>query len=233
MKLTQDIVLYADMINAMALGADILYEDEDALLIQDQHSEIYYCAAIHLSAARRMAEQLPQSFSILVSHDTFSNEAIYEKSGIHYENRCYHCAYLLQQPLFYQLPEEYELRMLTRLELDAAIQLYQKEMPELANCDYMGACMEYGMPAIFHHNNLCGFVGVHEGGYGSIGMLEVAPAYQRNGLASILEKAMINHQLSNQRLPYGEIFEDNLASLKLQKKLGLSISNQLTYWFYQ
>ena len=93
--------------------------------------------------------------------------------------------------------------------------------------------MDYGLIGVFHGDELAGFMGVHEGGSGSMGMLEVKSCYKRKGLGSALEKAVINMQLERGKIPYGEIFIDNTASLKLQEHVGLTIGDRLTYWFYK
>ena len=226
-------ILYADMINSIALGANILYEDEGAILLEDIHSSIFYCAACLKTSGERMVEKLPSSFGILVSHDELSNQILLEKRGLRYENRCYHCAYLKKDPLPISLKEGYEIKKVTPLYMHDVIRLYEKEMPELANEEYMGVCMESGMYGVFDGNVMCGFISVHEGGYGSIGMLEIDEAYRRNGFGVALERYMINVQLERNRIPYGEIFVENEASIYLQARAGMEIGKDLTYWFYQ
>lgn len=232
MKL-KDSILYADMQNSIALGADILYEDEHALLLRDSHSTICYCTADRKESAKNMVQHLPSNFGILVSHDELCNQVLLETCNLHYENRCYHCAYLEKNPLSITLPKELRIGEVSREYMEDVIRLYGKEMPALANEEYLGLCMDAGMYGVFDHKRLCGFISVHEGGYGSIGMLEVEEEYRHMGIATALQRHMINVQLSRGRIPYGEIFIENEASIQLQKRVGMQIGSQLTYWFYQ
>lgn len=233
MNLSTDEILYADMNNARRLGADIVYEDEHALLMRDKHSDILYCAADEQKAAQRMVKTLPEEFDILVSHDAFCNDALYEIRGITYENRCYHCAYLSKEQLPIHVPKGYLLSAVNEDFMEDVIRMYKEEMPSLANKDYMGQCMRGGMYGIFKERELCAFISVHEGGYGSIGMLEVKKEYRRKGFGVLLERFMINEQIRRDRIPYGEIFIENTASLKLQEKAGMQVGEKLTYWYYQ
>ena len=152
--------------------------------------------------------------------------------NLEYENICYHCAYTEKKPLTIVIPKGYVINYLSEKHIPEVIELYAKEMPALATPDYIKLNIDSGMLGIFHQEELCGFIGVHEGGYGSIGMLEIKEAYRRNGLAVVLERAMINQQIERGRIPYGEIFIQNRESLKLQEKVGIPVGNELTYWFY-
>ena len=80
----------------------------------------------------------------------------------------------------------------------------------------------------FVNGGLAGFAGVHK--EGSLGMLEVYEEYRRQGIGCALEAFMVNRHLSMGYTPYGNILEENQASLELQGKLGLCMSRQLLYW---
>lgn len=72
------------------------------------------------------------------------------------------------------------------------------------------------------------FIGRHA--EGSIGLLEVLPQYRRRGLATLLQSYMIGLELSRGRVPYGQVFDGNDASLALQQSLGMSRSMGPLYW---
>lgn len=232
MDITKNPILYVDMMNSIALGADVLYKDKYALLIRDQHSEILYATAVREESALQMIAHLPTTFDILVSHDELTNAVLRKHRGLTYENQCYHCAHLSNKQFDIQVPHGYVVKRVTKEYLNDVITLYAKEIPTLANEEYMGLTIDAGMFGIFKHTTLCGFIGVHEDGYGSIGMLEVKETYRRLGFATLLEKIMINEQIRRGHLPYGEIFIENVSSLRLQERVGMQISKDLTYWFY-
>ena len=77
-------------------------------------------------------------------------------------------------------------------------------------------------------NQPAGFVGFHE--EGSIGMLEVLPAWRRRGLGELLLRAAVNRALERGALPFAQVIEDNAPSLALQQKAGLTLSGTRMFW---
>lgn len=73
----------------------------------------------------------------------------------------------------------------------------------------------------FESGGLVGFVGRHA--EGSVGMLEVFPGHRRQGWGAALEAAAINLQLSRGEVPWLEVWPGNVASLALQRRLGLEV----------
>ena len=86
------------------------------------------------------------------------------------------------------------------------------------------------MTGAFLDGVLAGFIGIHE--EGSIGMLEVLPAYRRRGLGYALEAGAIRRALKEGTIPYCQVIEGNTASMELQKKLGLEFSDGFVYWLF-
>lgn len=56
MEITQDVCLYADMLQCKRSGGTVLYETEDALLLQGRVSKILYSAASSLEAGKRIID---------------------------------------------------------------------------------------------------------------------------------------------------------------------------------
>lgn len=223
--------LTIDMYNSLQHQAKILYKEEEALLIQDVHSCIYYSMTTSQDGARRMMKHIPCGAALLVTHDVFSKEEIASDKKWHYEDGCHLYKYPSTKQIPISLPLGYTLKMIHEEYMEEVIKLYSEQMPELANETYIKLCMDGGMLAILEENQLCAFISVHEGGYGSIGMLEVKQSYRRRGFGQLLEQAMINEQLRRGNIPYGEIFYGNQASLLLQKKVGMCPCGY-SYWFY-
>ena len=63
-----------------------------------------------------------------------------------------------------------------------------------------------------------------------MGLLLIFPEYRRRGYAEELEGYMTNVILSEGRVPYAHIIEDNYKSVNLQKKLGFSVADEKVYW---
>lgn len=75
---------------------------------------------------------------------------------------------------------------------------------------------------------LAGFIGFHE--EGSTGMLEVFPEFRRMGIGTELENYIQNYQLDRGWMPYGQVYLTNDASLSMQSKLGLAVSDDIIQW---
>lgn len=77
---------------------------------------------------------------------------------------------------------------------------------------------------------LAGFIGVHTDG--SCGMLEVFPEYRRMGIGTELEIYLQNEQLKKGFMPYGQVYTTNMASIDMQAKIGLLVSEEYVTWTY-
>lgn len=73
----------------------------------------------------------------------------------------------------------------------------------------------------FAGDELVGFVG--EQTEGSMGMLEVFEDFRRHGWALALESAKICQVLDRGQTPWCEVWLDNVASVRLQRRLGLTV----------
>ncbi|MBQ9958832.1 MAG: GNAT family N-acetyltransferase [Oscillospiraceae bacterium] len=96
---------------------------------------------------------------------------------------------------------------------------------------YLRARMEAGLLwAAADGEKLMGFIGVHSDG--SMGMLEVLPAYRRRGLGYQLEAFAIAEQLRRGWTPYCHVMQGNTASEALQQKLGLTKAQNPAHWMW-
>ena len=88
-----------------------------------------------------------------------------------------------------------------------------------------------GMLGAFVDGTLAGFAGFH--GEGSIGLLEVLPAYRRRGLGEALLRGAVRLALERGQYAFGQVLIDNAPSLALQKKVGMTLSEQPLYWLFR
>ncbi|MBR0514478.1 MAG: GNAT family N-acetyltransferase [Clostridia bacterium] len=68
---------------------------------------------------------------------------------------------------------------------------------------------------------------------GSMGLLYIFPEFRRRGYATELEKAVIAKTLQEGYTPFCQIEKSNSASMALQRKLGLAISDRLICWMWK
>ncbi len=77
---------------------------------------------------------------------------------------------------------------------------------------------------------LTGFIGLHFDG--SMGMLEVFEPFRRRGIGERLERFLITYVMTVGRVPTCEVDADNVASLRLQERIGLTPGAGYTVWLH-
>ena len=122
------------------------------------------------------------------------------------------------------LPEGCEIRLLDAGYLDFVHAHYHM----VDDVTYLSERLEAGMFGVFVRGEIAGFVGTHE--EQTMGLLEILPEYRRLGLAYALEAHLLNHLLSIGQTPFCQVAIHNEPSLRLQRKLGLTISDTVVYW---
>ncbi len=137
---------------------------------------------------------------------------------------CRHAVYLSTEPIPYSLPAGAEIRKLDARYVDFVHAHYHM----VDDIDYIRERIEADMFGVFVEGQIVGFAGTHD--ERPMGMLEILPEYRRLGLAYSLEAHLINHLLSQGRVPFCQVAVYNEASERLQRKLGLAISERIIYW---
>ncbi len=87
---------------------------------------------------------------------------------------------------------------------------------------------EFGLYGAFLGGKLAGYIGRHP--EGSMGLLQVAPAYRRRKIAKALETYMINLSLEMGHVPFAEVVVGNEKSIALQQSLGMCFAKDKIYW---
>lgn len=83
----------------------------------------------------------------------------------------------------------------------------------------------------YDSGELAGFAGLHA--ENSMGLLYVFEPVRRKHYAQEIEKRIICLALQRGLVPYCDVFEDNTASLALQRKLGLAENSLPVCWLYR
>ena len=210
---------FFDMLEAP--NTRILYAAEDGLLL---YNGWLNCLSARSETAVR--SMLPR----IIGNDALAFEDILyeplEKLGFRRDMLCYPCCYTSPRPLPIELPAGVEIRPLTHEHDDFVLEHYRHGE---GDADYMRSRIDDGMFGLFENGVLAGFIGIHGGG--EMGLLEVLPAYRRKGYALLLEARMINHRLALGHLPHGEVETWNEASMALQRRLGMTFSENTCAWF--
>lgn len=222
--LNKNSILYAGLLQVIQREtAEILEASEDGVFLRDTVSDCFMLAADNI----RLGEQW------LKAHG----------------NRRYPLLLLFQKELV-RFAEAY-CRLSPMMECFQAVYIKEKLPARRGNLtirpadigDFSFVSSHYGMVSaeeltkIIRRGRL--FIGSHDGkpvGFigehleGSMGLLEILPGYRGKGYGTELESFMICHMLEKGQRPFCQIETDNSNSMRLQRKLGLTISEERMYW---
>ena len=177
----------------------------------------------HLEKMLPLIPKAVSEHSIVTVTDRW-NERVSEILGYHGSMLCSQACYTRGEPL----PVRHkDIRQLTVEEVP-----YVAEHYHLGDEIYVRERIAAGdVFGIYIEGKLCGFIGCHNDG--SMGMLYVEDAYRRQGLAASLEGYLINKQREQGMIPYAHIVNGNEASIQLQERLGLNLSETVIWWLYR
>ena len=223
--LGRDPLFYMDMLEPLRRGtAELLYAEEDGVLLCESGG-IHMMSAAGPAAAERCFALLSRC-AMLVGHELWYKAEAVRRFGLHEEQICYQAAWLAPEPPA-AAPFGGELRLLGE---EMAQWVYDHYSHPFGGVAYMQGALRRGMLGAFVDGACAGFAGFHEGG--SIGMLEVLPAYRRRGVGEALLRGAVRLALERGQYAFGQVFTDNQASLALQRKVGMSVSRERLFWLF-
>ena len=223
--LGRDPLFYMDMLEPLRRGtAELLYAEEDGVLLCESGG-IHMMSAAGPAAAERCFALLSRC-AMLVGHELWYKAEAVRRFGLHEEQICYQAAWLAPEPPA-AAPFGGELRLLGE---EMAQWVYDHYSHPFGGVAYMQGELRRGMLGAFVDGACAGFAGFHE--EGSIGMLEVLPAYRRRGVGEALLRGAVRLALERGQYAFGQVFTDNQASLALQRKVGMSVSRERLFWLF-
>lgn len=219
--LSEDYLLNASIIEPLKNGtATVVYFDGDCAMVKDNASPVYMLRTEDTEKAKELVSKL-SARDVLVAHNKVVAEVF---ADMGYKNvPCYQAVYRKER---FEFAPNIEIRLLREDESRYACEMYGFTEEEAAKHISLG--LVYGG---FAHGEAVGMIGFHL--QGSMGMLEVKQNFRRKGYAAEMEKFLINMLLAKKQVPYCQIVEGNEASLSLQRKLGLDISENMLYWLHK
>lgn len=222
--LSKQPILHMDMIHLISRGtAEIMAVSAEGVLLYDTSSHAYFITADTKKTAIEMAEKI--SHFPIVSHQKNDLEVIEQRRDYQEKLSCYQAVYLTKKQL--NIPQQgLDILPLRKQDLPL-IFLYGQHV----DATYLTSRYRHGeLWGAYKEETLVGFIGIHE--EGSIGMLHVFDAYQRRGVASLLEGYLTDEYVKQGLVPFAQIEVGNEASLKLHQKLGYTVSEGYLTWFF-
>ena len=224
MDLTNIDLLGIDRVLRRGTG-EILEQRADLLLVRDRVSGAYFLACEDPALGLSALDRIPgRDLSLLMTANCALVEAAFERYGFSEKLICRQAAYYGPKP---EPDPALPVRPAEARDLPMLLAHYHRISPaELAQVVARGSlligCAE-GEPV--------GFAGEHL--EGSMGLLYVFPAFRRQGYGAALERRLIAWTMDRGFLPFCQVEQDNLPSLRLQRRLGLTLSDNLIQWMWK
>ncbi|MBQ7714474.1 MAG: GNAT family N-acetyltransferase [Clostridia bacterium] len=206
-------------------SGDTVAERDGALLIRDRISGAYMLACDDAVAGASLLDRhIGRDCGLLMVSDHKLGITAFEKYGFSEKLECFQTAYYGKKPpvdprLSFVTAEEADLPMLT--------EAYRLISPEELERVVGRRSILFG----YHEGRCVGFIGEHL--EGSMGILYVFPEFRRRGFGAALQKHLISKTMDEGFIPFGQVEKDNRNSLDLQKKVGMTVSDDLIVWMWR
>ena len=203
----------------------VIEQQEDALLILDQLSGVWMLGCENAAAGEEVLRRnIGDDCQKLMVTDPGLGRRAFHRYGFEEMMECCVVAYYGAEP---ELTGSLVLKDASEADLPVLTAVYKLESPE----DMRRIVQRKKLMLGYEGNQLAGFIGEHL--EGSMGLLYVYPEFRHRGYAEELEKAMIARTLKEGNVPFGEVEKNNTASLTLQKKLGMAVSDRISCWMWK
>lgn len=221
--LSRDPVLYVSLSEPLRLGRAQVVACSEAGVLLCHDTDLLMLAAESMEAAKPLLAAWNQPIQEMTVVGTALTDAVMAQMHLQMSSRCYQAVYCKKE----HLPVHADIRQLDLSYFQAVLDGYSL----FQDPDYVDNRLRAGVVyGAFVDGTLAGFVGEHR--EGSMGMLEVFPAYRGRGLAVALESFQINRYLSEGRVPFDQVILGNEKSMHLQRKLGLELSQDTVAWLW-
>lgn len=201
--------------------AQMISSSKHGMLMLDRASNVHMVSADSDQYGRALVDQIKNPYQMVVCQESVADYAE-EKFGLHDVFRCKKVAYFKGE----RVPLSSDLAIIRP---DAAtLQIVKDHYHTIPEAEIDEINRRGNLFCAFHGDDFVGFSGNHLDG--SLGLLEIFPAFHRQGFGEQLERFMINYILDKGDTPYGEIVIGNEASARLQQKLGFEISKETITW---
>ena len=225
-SLNRDRLIHIDVIEAIRRGrAAVVYAASDALLL---HTEdwLHLLVCDTVEAGVQALSHCDAPAGSIVAHSDAAKEAVQRTfPNITRCNGCWQALY--PQKSMLPVPPTCTIVPFPADQIPFILAHYDT----VTNPAYFAERIQAGaMFAAYVEDALAGFIGFHDDG--SMGMLEVLPTYRRLHIGTALESHLVNDALRRGWTPYCQIFVGNTASVHLQQRLGLVVSQNVLYWMH-
>ena len=203
----------------------VLADHGDALLVRDCVSGALMLACDDAAAGIALLDRYAgQDCRLLMTVGESLGQAAFERYGFDEKLTCRQFAYYGEKP---QVPTDLTVRCADEGDLGMLTEHYRMISPEELKAVVRRRSVYIG----FHQGRPVGFIGEHL--EGSMGLLYVFPEFRRRGFGTALETFLTAKIMDRGDIPFGQVEKDNLESIRLQKRLGMTVSDRLMLWMWK
>ncbi len=197
----------------------------DALFIFDTVSEAYflYCGD-PVRGISILDRDISRNCRLLMTSDLNIGRIAFTRFGFSEKIECRQAAWLGKAPA---VDPCISVRTADKDDLPLLIKTYDLISPEEMERVVERGSLLFG----YHGDRSVGFIGEHL--EGSMGLLYIFPKFRQQGYGAMLEKIYIRKMLEKGLIPFGQVEKDNQASLNLQQKIGMKISDRIMCWMWR
>lgn len=228
--LEKDEILYTEMLEVYRRGnCEILYEENDGILLYDHTCHEYLATASTKAGAKDILLKIPTDYEMLIVNDDVFLSL--ENIDFKYAEKLVFYNYVYEKRSKYKIPDNnLEFKI-----LDDSFIPFVKEhysVKSLCNDIYLKSRIKEGMLGAFINDTIVGFIGMHDNG--AMGMLEVLEAYRGKHIGMLLQMKYTNYLLEKKYAGaiYSQVYQKNEVSMHLQNKLLLKKSDKPSYWYF-
>ncbi len=197
---------------------------KDGVLLYDTANDMHLLCADTKEAALALIPHLPARPDCLTNDFEPLNEHLIKRFKFTSKMVCINTVYTSKTPV--PVVTDLTLKTLGVQALDL-IQAHYRSGSEEYLRDILGRGRLLGG---FLGDTMVGFIGWHD--EGSMGLLHIFEEHRRRGYAFQMEALQINGMLKKSQLPFGQVETYNQASLALQKKIGMELSEKTVSWLF-
>jgi len=218
-------ITYTDMIEPIRRGtAEVLSANENGVLMLETNSGIYMIAADTSEDGVRLLSLVKNPELMSIHRRGTANEAM-RRYGMAVTMECYTAVWTDQLPPAAPF-SAFDICELKAEHVQFVTDLYKH--PNIGSWYIEGRIAAGEMFGAFSGNDMVGFIGLHE--EGSMGMLEVAGKFRRQGVATCLISYLCAWLMMRGRTPFSQFTTDNSPSRSLHEHMGFEISIDPVYW---
>lgn len=203
---------------------EILEGYENALLVRDKASEAFFLICKDEKLGISLLEKHIHHCNLLMVSNLNLGKIVFEKYGFSEKLECFQVAYYGELPV---TNSDILVKAADRQDIPLLIKTYDLISPEEMEEVVRNGNLLLG----YYQERLVGFIGEHL--EGSMGLLYIFPEFRRKGFAAVLEKIYIAKTIEKGFIPFGQVEKNNHESLNLQKKIGMTQSENLICWMWR